>query len=305
MNLLVFSLLCFIWGTTWIAIKISLVGTPPFLGAALRFGTAVICLQLYAGLRRTSLKLTRQDLGTLYLSGILLYAVDYGLIYWGEQYLNAGVTAVFFATFPLFTGIFSHTLFRSEPFTPLRLAGLVLAFLGMVVVFYDQLLATRFDWRVALAVGAVVLSAASAAIALLLVKKYLMHLDSLKISLHQMYVGVPVLIGVALLRGEFSRLQLSGQVIAAVLYLGVVGSALAFLMYYWLLRRMSAITLSTTIYITPVIALLGGWLLLDEYLGLKTVLGILLIFAGIALSQWHAYRNFWASRRGRPRVPAR
>lgn len=95
----ILAFLSFVWGTTWIAIKYSLIGIPPFLGASARFLVALACLLGYAAHKRRSLKISSKDFSMIFISSILLYLLDYGLIYWGEQYINAGATAIFLPHF--------------------------------------------------------------------------------------------------------------------------------------------------------------------------------------------------------------
>ena len=157
MNLLVKSVglvfLCLVWGINWVAIKMSLEGLPPFISASFRFLLASIVLFLYVkGKRkRISLKVDKREFRFLAISAFLTYALDYGLIFWGEQYLSAGVTSIFFSTFALFTALFSNFVFKSETFDGYKYGGLLLGLVGILMVFYDQLLKTRFDLMVILA----------------------------------------------------------------------------------------------------------------------------------------------------------
>jgi drug/metabolite transporter (DMT)-like permease len=275
---------CLIWGTTWVAIKYSLEGIPPFLGAMLRFAVAGACLYLYARARKISLRLSPGDFKYVFLSALFLYPLDYGLIYLGEQYLYSGVTAVFFATFPLFTGLISIFAFRSESFGWRKFAGFVLALGGTAVIYYDQLLITRFGGAVFWASAAIVLSALTGAISLVVVKKYLPHVTPVSLSLHQMLQGVVMLVLVGLMRGETWQGLPSVRTVAAVIYLGVFGSAIAFVIYYSLLRTMSAASLSGITYVTPLVAIATGWLLQDEAITVRIVCGTLIVFGGIAIS---------------------
>ena len=145
MQIITFLFLCFVWGTTWVAIKITLEGFPPFLGAMFRFSIAVVLLFVYAKLNKISLKLNRKEFWIISISAFLMYPIDYGLIYWGEQYLSAGVTAIFFATFPLFTGIWVIVFFRDEKFNWKKALGLIIAFIGIFIVFLDQLFLAQFN----------------------------------------------------------------------------------------------------------------------------------------------------------------
>ncbi len=287
--ILILGFLSIVWGTTWTAIKFSLTGFPPFAGAMLRFVVAVLILGGYARVNGISLSLSRKHFPALFWSAILLYLLDYGLIYWGEQYLYSGVTAIFFATFPIFTGLVSNFVFKNEAFHWQKFLGLLLGFVGIIIIFYQQVLLTRFTTMVMLATAAVVLSALSAAVSLVLVKKYLTGINTVSLTFHQMIWGVISLGGVAFLNGEFQRIVVTARAGLAVLYLGAVGSALAFGLYYSLLKKMSAITLSYIIYITPLVAIFTEWLFLDEAITWQTLLGTGIIFAGIALSQTNRF----------------
>jgi drug/metabolite transporter (DMT)-like permease len=278
-----FVLVAIIWGTTWVAIKVSLQGYPPFAGAMLRFMFAIVVLALFARLRRISLALPRNAMRWIIVTAILLYVIDYGLIYWGEQYLNAGVTAILFAALPLATTLASAFLFRSETFRLRQFIGSLLGFSGIAIVFLDQLIVTRFSVKVAPAAIAVVVAAVAAALNIVIAKRHLMTVQPLPLAIHQMMWGSLGLGIVATLNGEWHRFHYSFAATTALLYLGMAGSALAFVMYYSLLRTMSASALSTITYFTPLIAVLSGGLLLNESISLRVGLGVVSIFVGIAM----------------------
>ncbi|GAB4374794.1 MAG: EamA family transporter [Calditrichia bacterium] len=286
MQIIVFIFLCIVWGTTWVAIKVSLEGLPPFFGAASRFSLALILLFAFIRIRGVSLKMNRRDFRFVFISAFLMYTLDYGLIYWGEQYLSAGVTAIFFATFPLFTAIWSNFLFHSEKFNWYKFLGLVLGFCGILVVFYDQLLQTNFHTKVILGSLAIIFGAMGGAMAVVIVKKHLFGVNPLKLSFHQMLQGAFFLFGFGFIMENVQTIQLNGRVVFAVFYLGAIGSALAFALYYWLLQQMSAITLSLIIYITPIVAILVDYLVLGEVIQRQAIIGMFIIFAGITLTQF-------------------
>ncbi len=298
-----FVLLCFVWGTSWVAIKFSLIGFPPYLGAAGRFLLAAAMLWLYLQFRRARTPAQRGSFLLVAVTGMLVYLVDYGLIYWAEQFLSAGVTAIFFATFPLFVGITSHFLLRGEPFRINVYLGLAIGLAGVTVVFQDALARTAFDRQVVLAVLAVLAAAAAGALSSVLVKKHLSADDPATLSLRQMAVGCVALLGVALLRGEHADAVWDWRALVAVLYLALAASALAFTLYYWLLQQITPVTLSLVVYFTPLVALLFDWLLLGERITPWQLLGMGLVFAGVLASQFHhyrAYRRRWSAPGVRP-----
>ncbi len=285
MQVLTFLFLCIVWGTTWIAIKVSLEGIPPFWGASIRFGVAIVFLGIYILGKRISLRMQPRLFTVLAISAFLMYVLDYGLIYWGEQYLSAGVTAIFFATFPLFTALWSKFLIRGKQFPPNKLLGLVLGFLGIFIVFYHQLVITQFSMVVILGTLAIIVGAAGGALSTVLVKKHLQKVNHLSLSFLQMLIGVVFLLLIGAVSEDISQVHLNQRVVFAVIYLGGVGSALAFAFYYWLLKTTTPVTLSLIIYITPIVAVIGDYFFYGQVLSLRAVLGMAVIFAGIAMSQ--------------------
>jgi len=282
---LVFAFLCLVWGTTWVAIKISLEGLPPFLGASFRFTIALFLLAVYLLAKKISLKLPKKDLIIISISAFLMYTIDYGLIYWGEQYLSAGVTSIFFATFPLFTGILAIFLFKNEDFSWNKFTGLLLGLVGVTIVFLDQLLLTEFDTQVMLGSVAIIIGAAGGALSVVLIKKYLSSIHPVTLSFYQMLQGIIFLYVIGFSLESSREIVLSPRVIFSVIYLGAVGSALAFALYYWLLQKWSAISLSLIIYIIPLVALLMDYLILSEVIHPRAVAGMFIIFSGIASVQ--------------------
>ncbi len=293
MAYLVFIMLSLIWGTTWIAIKITLEGIPPFLGATTRFIIAILFLTLFAIWQHVPLRIPRKAYKILLYSAFFMYVFDYGFVYWGEQYLSAGVTAIFFATFPIFIGLFSHFVVKSERVGWAQILGIFLGFSGVFIIFYDQLLKTAFNAQIILATLAVVLGAAGGAFSTVLVKKYLNHIPAVPLTIHQMLWGAIFLGSLGILRGEVKHIHLAPHVIYAALYLGAIGSALAFGSYYWLLKKVSALTVSFIIYITPVIALFIDWIYLGHPITWQIIVGALFIFSGITVSQWESYQQLW------------
>lgn len=284
-KLLLMLFLGIVWGTTWIAIKYSLVSVPPFLGAALRFAVAFVVLGIYAFINGISLKLPSGALKYILISAFLLYIPDYGGIYWAEQSLYAGVTAIFFASYPIFTGLIANFWFKEEAFSWHKFAGLLLGFIGILTIFYDQLLITQFDTMVTWASITVIFGAFCGALSVLTVKKYLHDTPVMPLTLHQMFWGIGCLSMLALFRGEFTQASFSWSAFWAILYLGIIGTAIAFVSYFYLLKRMSAVSLSYIIYLNPIVAIIGGWLLLGEEITPRIAIGTLIVLSGIAVFQ--------------------
>jgi drug/metabolite transporter (DMT)-like permease len=277
-----FASVAIIWGTTWVAIKLSLQGYPPVTGAMLRFVFGIAMLGLYARVTRLSLVLPRHTIVWVAVTAFLVYVIDYGLVYWGEQYLNAGVTAILFAVVPLATTLGSAFAFRTERFRYRQLAGIFVGLLGIVAVFLDPLVATGFSVKVTLAAVAIVVAAMAAAFNIVIAKRHLMLIGAVPLTLHQMLWGTLGLGIISAISGEWRHVHYSLGATLAVLYLGLAGSAVAFVMYYSLLRTMRASTLSTISYVTPLVAVFSGWIILDESISLRVGSGVVAIFVGLA-----------------------
>ncbi len=301
MQILVFGLLCFVWGFSWVAIKLTLEGFPPFLGAGLRFLLAVPLLALYVGWRRLPVRIPRSVIRLVFVTAVLTYAFDYGLIYWAEQRLSAGVTAILFATFPIFTGLFSRWLLPRERLGPGVIVGLLLGFAGVFVTYSDSLGSTDTTGSAA-ATAAVVVGAAGGALATVLIKRDLVGLHPATLTLWQMMFGSAGLIAFSVLSEGRPSVELSWAALFGLVYLGVIASALAFTLYYWLLGHSRAVSVSTMIFVTPVVALVGDSIVFGGEVSLTVIAGMLLVFAGIAVTEFPRYRNQLQRLRNRVRV---
>ena len=119
-----FAMLCIIWGSTWLAIRIGLEGAPPFLSASLRFAVASVVLVLLAVVFRSKWPQNRTEWALVGFVGVVLFTADYGLIYWGENNgVESGLSAILFATFPLQTALVANAYLKAERFTAQKLLG--------------------------------------------------------------------------------------------------------------------------------------------------------------------------------------
>src|SRR2546428_689223 len=135
-----FAMLCLIWGSTWLAIRIGLEGAPPFLSASLRFAVASIVLVLLGIVFRSKWPQNRTEWALVGFVGIVLFTADYGLIYWGENNgVLSGLSAILFATFPLQTALVANAFLKAERFTVQKLLGIGVGFGGVVLIFRSQL----------------------------------------------------------------------------------------------------------------------------------------------------------------------
>jgi drug/metabolite transporter (DMT)-like permease len=276
-----YALLCVIWGSTWLVIKVGYGGLGPFNVAAARFflaGTLLAALVPVLGVRWPR---GRAEWGLVVWVGLILFGGDYGLIYWGEQFIDSGLTAILFATLPLITIGFAHLYLPADRLTPRKLAGTVLAFLGVVALFGDHL---RLDPAAAWPMAAIVASAVCAAAAGVASKRHGAALHPAALNAPAMLVGAVALAAASLAAGDGLRLPTDPAALAAIAYLAVAGSVVAFLAYFTLLKTWSVTSLSFMSVFTPAIALGLGFVFLGERPTPLTALGAVLIVSGVAIA---------------------
>ena len=279
---LVWLLLCCIWGSTWLFIKLGLEDLPPLTFAGIRFLIATIVLLFLVALRRLPFPRQRRDFMLLAGTGILSFSVNYGLVFWGEQYISSGLAALLQSMLPAFGLIIAHYYLPGEPMTPSRIAGVVMGVVGVGVIFSNQLQVSgpKALWGSA----ALVLSAFCAAYANVLVKAYCKHIDPVVLAAGQMMFGlIPLfLIGIPL-EGNPFRFHWTYMALISLLYLAVIGTVIAFSLYYWLIRNMNVTDTMLIALVTPVVAVVLGMIVLKERLEWRTLVGGLMIISGIAL----------------------
>ena len=278
---LVWLVLCGIWGSTWLFIKLGLKDLPPLTFAGIRF--VIGCAILFAIIRIRGIQLprARADWVLLAITGILSFGLNYGLVFWGEQHITSGLAALLQATLPAFGLVFAHFHLPGERLSWARIGGVVLGVCGVAVVFSNQL---AIAGRQALAgCIALILSAAFAAYSNVLVKAYGKKLNPATMAAGQMFFGLLLLLGVGLpLEGNPFRFHWTPVAVIALLYLAVVGSVIAFMLYYWLVLNMDVTKSMLIALVTPVVAVILGMLVLDEEFGWRTLAGGAMIILGIA-----------------------
>lgn len=278
--LLAFCLLCGIWGTTWLAIKVAVREMPPFESLTLRFIIATVALSLYAKARGITLRLDGAQRRTVAILALLMMAIPYALVFWGEQHTSSAMTAILFASHPVFILFFSTLVARRNLFTWRKVASLLLAGAGLGVIFGQSVLVGTGEMKGQLAIlGAAIVSA----VATVFAKRTAHGIHPVTGTTFQIGGAVLLLFPLALWREGAPHFTYSALSWLALFYLALVGSCLAFVVYYWLLKRVAAIQISMIALITPVVASLAGWLVLGERLGLRTIAGGALVLVGVFL----------------------
>ena len=275
--------LCLIWSSTWVAIKIGLADLPPISFTALRF---VIAAAVLFGISLGRFPFPeREDYPLLAITGILMFAINYAVLFWGEQYVSSGLAAILQATIPSFGLVFAHFYLPEERLKWERVLGALLA-LGGVTIICAKLLDFQGIMAFWGGVG-IVVGAAAASYSNVLIKARRKKFAPSMISAWQMLFALPPLLLIGFLHeGNPAHFHWSKTAIFCLLYLSLVGSVAAFLMFYWLMNRVAVTNLLTISLITPPLAVAIGWFVAGETLSRWAILGAVFVLAGIALILW-------------------
>ena len=285
-----FVALCLIWGSTWLAIKVGLRDLPPITFAGIRFVLAALILYGIILVRGIRLPWAARDWRLLAWTGFLSITINYALVFWAEVHISSGLAAVLNATIPLFGLPLAHRSLAAEPMTPHKVGGVVLGVLGLAIVFGAELggNGTVAAWA---SVGVMVASLAGAH-AGVLVKARGTHLDPAVLAGVQMAAGsVPLVLGGMALEGNPFQLHWTPSALASLAYLTVVGSVIAFLAYYWLIRHIDVTRVLLIPLITPLVAVGLGVAFLGESVGWGTAVGGTAILGGVGLAVWNGGRR--------------
>lgn len=278
----VWLLLCAIWGSTWLFIKIGLEDLPPISFAGIRFVLASLILSGVVAARRAPLPRAGRDWALIILTGLFAFSLNYGLLFWGEQYISSGLAALLQATIPVFGIFIAHFHLPGERLTGAKVSGVLLGVAGVGVIFSNQL--TVAGPKALWGSAAIVLGAVFAAYSNVLIKARGGGLDAAQLAAGQMMCGlVPlVLVGWAV-EGTPLGFRWTARAVGSLLYLTVVGSVVAFLLYYWLVKNMDVTKTMLIALVTPFFAVLLGMLVLGERLTWRTLAGGALIVSGIGV----------------------
>jgi len=290
---LLYISLVLIWGSTWIAIKVS-VGEVPFTMAAIRFFAGACILIVYQLVRGKSI-LPSRGYGVVILAlGVGNFFIGNGLTYWGMQYVHSNITSILWATMPVQVSVFSHFMLRDEEINFSKGFSLIGALIGSYLIF--DIHGQNFSFQTTLGMGAILISIAGASFSNVLYKKRSGSLDPVSANIIGMLISAFLMLLTGLLSEPWKQIEFTTTSILATAYLAVFGSAIAFTIYFWLFKHVSVVKMSYTTFLIPIIAIMWGWFLLKESLTAGNMVGALIILITVSLPELGFFKRFLAKR---------
>jgi len=283
-TVLAFSIIYFVWGSTFLAIRVGVREVPPFLLASMRFFVAGVVLFGWMRLQGTPSP-SRREWASASLLALCIFVLDYGLLFWAEQRVPSGIAAVMLATIPVFMALSEILFLRTQRLT-FRLALALLVGIGGVLVLVSRSLGLGEAPIDTAGAVALVIAAVSWSIASALNRKLPLPESKGMSSGAQMLVGGILLAVAAAAFGEFRGFHIeavSRGAWFALAYLIVAGSIIGFTAYVWLLHHESPTKVGTYAYVNPVVAVIVGYFLGGETVGPRTLLGTLLVLVSVVV----------------------
>jgi len=281
---LAFAIIYFVWGSTFLAIRVGVQEVPPFLLAGMRFLAAGIVM--YAWLRAKGVPSpTAREWGWATLIAVPIFVLDYGGVFWAERRVASGITAVMMATIPVFMTVSEIVVLKTRRLTSRLGAALVLGLCGVGVLVSRTV--SLGDAPIDKAgAGALIVAALGWTVGSFMTRKLPLPASKAMSSGAQMLAGGVLLMLISSGLGEFHRFRIqavSGKAWLALFYLIVAGSIIAYTAYVWLIHHESPTKVGTYAYVNPVVAVILGYLFLGETIGVRTILGTGLVLVSVVL----------------------
>jgi drug/metabolite transporter (DMT)-like permease len=283
-TLLAFAIIYFVWGSTFLAIRVGVREVPPFLLAAMRFLIAGLVLYGWTMTRGERSPSGRQWASVAFLA-LLIFVPNYGLLFWAEQRVPSGVAAVMMATIPAFMALSEIVFLRTQKLT-VRLALALVIGLGGVAVLVSRTLNLGGAPIDRVGAAALIVGAVSWSVASVFTRKLPLPTSKVTSSGAQMFAGGVFLALTSTALGEFHNFHpwsVSRGAWLALAYLIVAGSIIGFTSYLWLIHHESPTKVGTYAYVNPVVAVLLGYFLGGEALGLRTILGTACVLISVVV----------------------
>jgi drug/metabolite transporter (DMT)-like permease len=283
-TLLAFAIIYFVWGSTYLAIGVGVREVPPFLLAAIRFLVAGFALYGWTIVRGEHSP-TAREWASVSLIAWLIFVMDYGLLFWAERRVPSGVAAIMMAAIPAFTAISEIVFLRTQRVT-MRLAFAILIGICGVASLTSGSLNLGGAPIDKAGAAALLIASMSWSVSSALMRKLPLPQSKVMSSGAQMLAGGVFLALTSGALGEFRNFHpatVSLGAWLALLYLIVAGSIIAFTAYVWLIHHESPTKVGTYAYVNPVVAVLLGYLLGGEALGLRTISGALFVLISVVI----------------------
>jgi drug/metabolite transporter (DMT)-like permease len=278
-----FALLCGMWGSSYLFIRIGVKEISPPALVALRLSIGALTVLAIVAVRRERIRVSGRQLATIGVAGTINSTAPFLLISWGETSIPSGLASVLNSTTPIFALLLAGAILQDEPITAARLAGVLVGFAGVVVLLARDL-SGGVHWSGVAGQGAIIVASMCYAIGAVFVRRTLRGVSSMTIATYVLLVSASESLLLSLIFSPPPILSMSPKVWLAVVWLGMLGSGLAFMCAYYVLEHWGASRYTLVTYLLPAIGLALGAIFLSEVIDWHIIAGSVLVIGGIVLA---------------------
>ncbi|MCI0751485.1 MAG: EamA family transporter [Flammeovirgaceae bacterium] len=290
---LALAAVCLIWGTTYLALRIAVTHFPPFLFSGIRQVAAGLILLIFM------LTLGKQKLPSRHamlqqaFGGFLMMTLGNGFVAWGEMYIPSGIAAIICSLMPIWVILINLTVNKDERPTVPIIIGVALGMLGIIMIFGEHL-SDFSNTQYLMGIAMTFLATISWASGSVWIKKRNLQSNPFMNAGLQMFFGGLFMLPCSLLVDDLTNIQWTSEAVYSMLYLIVFGSLAAYTCYSYALRKLPMTIVSMYAYINPLVAVVLGWMVLDEKLNIRIISAILITVAGIYIvNKGYQLRDLW------------
>ena len=276
--IILYTIISFCWGITWLFLKINVTQMPILWGLSLRFIIAGTIFWLIYFLQKDKVKLTSQ-LRSIYIVYTLFnYTLCYYLTYWGAQYIYSNLGSILYSLSPITIAIMAHFFIPDDKLNRKKILSMIIGFIGTILLLYNG---NSFGGeKVFIGISAILLAIIIGCWPTIYIKKQGIKVDSIHLNAVGLSISGLIILIMAILFENGSFFEINSTNLFSLLFLAIPGTVVTWGIYIWLLNHLPASQLSYVAFFPPIIAIISGWIFLNEALSLISLLGASLIIVG-------------------------
>lgn len=277
-----FVVICIIWGSSWAAVKICIESIPPLLSLGIRLSLASVILGLIVFMKHLTVPREKKFWMLVLIMCLTSFTIPLVLIYWGQLKVGSGIASVLFATYPFWVAIVSHFLLPNEKITPVRIIGIVIGFLGVIFIFNNGF--SNVSIRIFYGMATIIVGAIIQAFGLVSLRRLGENAHPVTLNFCSMSFSALPLFAASFVFEDHSNIIFNAQSIGSIVYLSIFCTVITFVIYFWLIKYVEAVILSLSAFITPVIAVVIGVIVMGEKITNAVYIGSALVLIGVAFA---------------------
>jgi len=280
--IVLYSILCTIWGTTWIMIKMSLIeGTPPIFGVGLRFFLAGLILLIFTLLRKKTIPRSRKAINVYLFFTLMNFVIGYGLTYYATQFIYSNLASILWAGFPMVVVLLSHFYLQDDKLTIKKAVTITIGTIGVIIILSQG--HAMGGEKVYAGIIMIIAAVMIASWPNVYLKKHISHIDTISMNaVCQTSAGIILLFISSIIESDMTMNWSSFNIIAMA-YLTIFGTIITWMIYIWLFKHLSMSQIAYVAFPPPVIAFLIGWYFLGETMTPISILGAAMVIGGAVI----------------------